>query len=477
MCLNIYNYFKLCYRLYSYYSFYQNNNEHNITILDNIIFSVQECGSVMIKFCQWITPKLELIYLDTVQKDEEKPQWLIKLENFYEKCENHSLEYTKNHYYHIFNENIEDKYSIGDIIGSGSIGQTYLLTEKSTGNEYVMKILHPNVKKQISFFKRFMKIILYFSCIKNKFKKIFPFDLFEFIDQFNQQTNFIDESNHLLYFYKEYENNNFIIIPRLIKCSQSIIIMTYEKGVSLDDSKLDDYQKNKIVNLYHLFVRNNQMLKNYNHGDLHPGNWKVSIDEENNKDHKLVFYDFGYCWSIPNDLFKEVGTTFFDTFEECDNINPMESIDKLTHLMYLSILYPDGNKDEFKKDLKRFVEVKFKNLDNLNIYVCLKIIVEYCINHNLYINPILLQCFIILIQGQKMFEKYGLMTSKNNVISDYTVYREKYLDILTFCRTYNIFPEHSEYIEYKLNNKQIEVTNIFDTIDLDESIKELLIPK
>jgi len=76
-----------------------------------------------------------------------------------------------------------------------------------------------------------------------------------------------------------------------------------------------------------------------------------------------------------------------------------------------------------------------------------------------------------------MFEKYGLMTSKNNVISDYTVYREKYLDILTFCRTYNIFPEHSEYIEYKLNNKQIEVTNIFDTIDLDESIKELLIPK
>ena len=80
-------------------------------------------------------------------------------------------------------------------------------------------------------------------------------------------------------------------------------------------------------------------------------------------------------------------------------------------------------------------------MKKLNVYICLKIIIEYCIINDLYIK-ILLQCFIIFIQGQKMFEKYSLVSSSKNVISDYQVYREKYLDILTFCRTYNIFNEH-----------------------------------
>ena len=431
----------------------------------------------MIKFCQWITPKLELIYLDENRIiNDKKPQWLRNLENFYENCENHSIEYTKSEYYNAFNENIDEKYEIKHIIGSGSIGQTYLIEDIKTKEKNVMKILHPNVKNQIDFFEKFMKFLLFFPCVKKKFKKIFPFDLFEFISQFRQQTDFITESNHLLYFYKEYENNDFIIIPRIIRIHNSILIMTYEEGIGIDNSKLNDYQKNKIVNLYHLFVRNNQMIKNYNHGDLHTGNWKISIDNVNNN-HKIIFYDFGFCWKIPEKLFDDVGTIFFDTFEECDNINALESIDNLSQLMYLSILYPNNNKEKFINRLKEFIKTKFKNNEKLSVYVCLKIIVEYCIINNLYINPILLQCFIIFIQGQKMFEKYGLMTSKKNIINDYEVYREKYLDILTFCKTYDIFEDHSKYIEDKLNSKQMKIENIFDTIEMDDIIKELIIPK
>ena len=51
--------------------------------------------------------------------------------------------------------------------------------------------------------------------------------------------------------------------------------MSYEEGISFEKSKINDYQKYKIVNLFHLFIRTNQMLKNYSHGDLHPGNWKI----------------------------------------------------------------------------------------------------------------------------------------------------------------------------------------------------------
>ena len=126
-----------------------------------------------------------------------------KFRKIYENCDNHSLEYTKSEYYNAFNENIDEKYEIKKIIGSGSIGQTYLMEDIKTKEQNIMKILHPNVKNQIEFFEKFMKFLLFFPCIKKKFKKIFPFDLFEFISQFKQQTDFITESNHLLYFYKK----------------------------------------------------------------------------------------------------------------------------------------------------------------------------------------------------------------------------------------------------------------------------------
>ena len=89
------------------------------------------------------------------------------------------------------------------------------------------------------------------------------------------------------------------------------------------------------------------------------------------------------------------------------------------------------------------------------------------------IDPKLIQCYIIFIQGQKLFEKYGLMSSSKKNISNYEVYREKYLNILTFCKTNDIFPEHTTYIENKLNEKNLKVDTIFDTIELPESIKKL----
>ena len=65
------------------------------------------------------------------------------------------------------------------------------------------------------------------------------------------------------------------------------------------------------------------------------------------------------------------------------------------------------------------------------------------------------------------------MASDRRYISDYEVFRDRYLNILTFCKTYNIFTKYSKHIEEKLNDKQLSVDSIFDTITLDESIKNL----
>ena len=63
-CKYLYNYSQLIYRLYNYSQYFSIHQNHNLILLNNIIESVKKCGSVMIKFCQWITPKLELIYIE-----------------------------------------------------------------------------------------------------------------------------------------------------------------------------------------------------------------------------------------------------------------------------------------------------------------------------------------------------------------------------------------------------------------------------
>ena len=102
--------------------------------------------------------------------------------------------------------------------------------------------------------------------------------------------------NKIKHFFEHYKDNDFIIIPELIRCEKSIMIMSYEEGISFDELTIDIYHKYKIALLLASFTRNNQHILNYHHGDLHKGNWKVRLVDGKPK---LVIYDFGFCWKVP----------------------------------------------------------------------------------------------------------------------------------------------------------------------------------
>ena len=63
-CSYFYHYLRLIYSVNQYISLYKENLTHDIVLLDTIIERIKSCGSVAIKFSQWITPKLEIMYLD-----------------------------------------------------------------------------------------------------------------------------------------------------------------------------------------------------------------------------------------------------------------------------------------------------------------------------------------------------------------------------------------------------------------------------
>ena len=475
---NCYQYLSLLYSINNYVNNYNNTGNHSDILLDIVIDKINICGSVAIKFTQWSLPKLELLYDNNDNNNNNKSSWLLKLEQYYENCNTHSLEYTIDEYKNTFNKELTDEYKIIDIIGSGSMGQTYLIeenvmTEYQKSNNYVLKILHPNIKNEINFFKKFYNIIKYFPIVKNLLKNKFPFDINTFITQFNEQSNFIHESNNLLKMKEYYKNNEFIIIPELIKTSDTIMIMSYEKGEQFENLDLSEYQLNKIALLLVSFARNNQQILNFHHGDLHKGNWKVKVDTVNNN-HKLIIYDFGFCWEVPK--YKEYGINIIcDIFEKCDPDPETINIDKMVDVLKYLIKYDINEEDIITDKIHEFLRI---NIDKIKPWKVdpirlLKFSCEFCVESNLLIDPILVQAFIIVIQCQKMFEKYNIVSSNENIITGYEVYRNKFLDWISFYETYNIFTEFSQLLKDKFKEENIEINNIFDTIKMPESIKNL----
>jgi len=464
-----YRYTSLIYTLYGYIT--TNKDDKNMIILDKLIEQIKCCGSVAIKFCQWSIPKLEVMYLKKEDiHNNIKPLWLKKFEQFYENCETHDIKYTFDSYKKSFNHNLTSDYEILDIIGSGSIGQVYLLqdkplTEFTDPKKYILKIVHPNVREEIYYFRIYYDIIKRLPFIKKIINQNFPFDINGFIDSFDEQSNFINESNHLLSFHEYYLDNDSIIIPRLIKCSKDIIIMTYEDGVAFDDLQCDKYNKYKIALLLTSFIRNNQRITNLNHGDLHKGNWKV---KEDNGDYKLVIYDFGFSWRTP--ISKKRGIEqITEVFENAD-VNNID-IDKLAHVFELLIKNGENKTELVKQYLQN-------NLSNIRPWILdphriFNITVDMCVLHNLEIDPVLIQCIIIIIQCEKIFCEYHFASTKEHTIESTEVYRKKYLDFLAYYKTNNIFHDYSKLIMKRLNDKQTEINSIFDCDKMPDSIKDL----
>ena len=476
-CSYFYHYLRLIYSVNQYIILYRVNNSHNIVLLDNIIERVKTCGSVAIKFCQWITPKLEIIYLE--EEDiitDEKPLWLSKLEDLYENCNDHSSEYTFDHYREVFKRDFNESYELLDSIGSGSIGQVYLiqdkpLTKHTVKQKYVMKIQHPNVKYEINFFRNFYMIMKLVPSINKLLRETFPFDINNFIDQFNEQSDFVNESNHLLQFKEHYKDNDYIVIPELIKTSPSIMIMSYEEGQTFEKIEADKYQKYKIALLLGSFTRNNQHILNYHHGDLHKGNWKVRNFKGQ---HQLIIYDFGFCWRVPSHKISGIDDAS-EIFENSDKNHDNIDINQMTDIFTCLLKYDLEEEVVVKGNVKRYLETHIDDIKpwNINPSRIFKMTVDLCISEKLLIDPMLIQSLILLIQCEKIFSEFRMTSSDKDEINSYEVYRSKYLDWITFYKTHGIFLEFTDFITDMLNERQTEINTIFDCIDMPDSIKKL----
>ena len=262
-------------------SLFIKNNLYNDKLIKILLETIYKCGVIPIKMIQWGLPFMKTIELDA--------NIIEVFENTYEKCPIHKLEYTNEIYHKDFYSSLNDDYEIIEIVGSGSIGQVYKIKDKHD-KIYAMKVKHPNADNDFSTIRFYLKII--FTIFS--FNKLIPISLDDFLDQFEEQLYFINESNNILKFGELYKNNKLYKIPQLFKFSENIIIMEYLKGKTINEFSHNNLKHSKFNLFIFIFMNNNLFINNLNHGDLHNYNWKITEDD------KIVIFDFGLCWKLKN---------------------------------------------------------------------------------------------------------------------------------------------------------------------------------
>ena len=177
-------------KLFLWSSIYYLQKKKSEIILKIIIKNIKESGCVTIKLIQWLLPKIEALY--KINKNDPNYKWFFDLEEVYEKCDIHDIEYTKDIYKQDFNRDIDIDYEIGDIVASGSIGQVYKVKSRYDEKYYAMKVIHPNVNSGINYIQYILVFLYKTPFIKNLFRYYFPININDFLRDFRTQIYMIN---------------------------------------------------------------------------------------------------------------------------------------------------------------------------------------------------------------------------------------------------------------------------------------------
>lgn len=386
---------------------------YNDKIIKIFLNNIYKCGVIPVKMVQWGLPLMKLLKVDK--------NIINVLENTYERCPVHELEYTRQ----IFKNDLYDdlnNYDVLEVIGSGSIAQVYKIKDKK-GNLYALKVKHPNVNSNFYYIKLLLRIIFTFI----SFNKIIPVSLDDFLNNFEKQLNLLNEGNNIIKFRNLYDNNPLYKIPKLYKLSENIIMMEYLEGKSIENYKDNNYRYSKFNLFIYIFMQNNLYCHKYNHGDLHNYNWKIT------NDNKIVIYDYGLCWELYNTNLLNDLNNFIDGIYDYN-------YDMIYTSFYNIIKYNSKIDDIIIYNY--FEENKRKIVSFMNFF---HHIIVFSIRYNIILDITLLY---IIISWQNQV----LIFTKNYSGTDEYEHNNLYMEEYNVCNYYNIFPEYQEFLKKQINN-------------------------
>lgn len=426
----------------------ENNNEKKeilIKKLEDLKQCIECLGFLGIKFTQF--------FISKIFYEKEKIFIVNYFRDIFDNCPAHDFEYTKEIFKKDFGENLHSYVDINSmhLFASGSIGQVYRCNKLSNGEEIAIKVKHPKIKNDLYYFNSLINLLKFIQKIpyfKRKFKLLFNFD--EFRNHLVNQSDFSIEAKHCEKFYNDYEDNKFIIIPKVIKHTDRILISTFEDGIDFTD--VSNYNKSQIILNFICFNYNSALIKNYIHGDLHIKNWKIreltdKSEKNNNKKYALVIYDFGLCFNTSDVYFNRKLLQSVEKLKIDSSIDFQEVIEKSIDKKFTdsSLLKLNSIINKYTNEGIDFTflaegvlnivyeeQVKSVKNDVVNILIFLSFIQNFIVeNVDVSVNGDI--CFI-----------------KNQI------------NLISFCKVNNIYKELREYMENNVLNNNITKNNFFN---------------
>jgi len=445
---NLFKYIKYFYSLHLFIKY--KDTSKNIIYLDKFEKNIYNCGPIGVKLIQFI-----LMY-DNILSNELHDRLNYTLED----CRTHSWNETKDLYYINYGKNINEDYELeshvhienkNNIIGSGSIGQVYKLYNNKLHKYVAVKVRHPNIDSEIDEFVNILNIV-------NIIHKIFKIPYKTIIDTFKrniiQQKDFINEANNMIKYRNNFINDSNIIVPQVHYYSKDFIVMDYHKGVSI--SEISDKQMKYSISYDINFIQlSSIMIYDLLHSDLHNGNWKVEILEDNK--YNIIIYDFGLVVSTKNIK---------------HNQNIILSVMTSDHHKFVDVLYNNyipkiNERPSVKEELFNKYNTYINNVDR-TVKPCdkLKDIMKYAINNNVIqdYETINLLVSMIMSSSIQLFtanKMQKIINLKKNTVDKAIVFN-LYIDILNRINRYR-----------KLNN--FFVNYIKNDIESEEFMNEWLL--
>jgi len=429
----------------------------NRTLIKYLYNTINLNGCMLIKLVQWINTNVELLDID----DDDNFMGSL-FSSFYENCNIHDLNYTRQVFIDEYCDGDEEEFDkqlqldIYADVKSGSVAQVYKGTYQN--QTVALKVVHPEIEYQLKnpmVFLNFYKFMVTNISFLNKYDTPFIFD--NFFENLIKQADMRNEYSNMMYFYNEYKDNQYIIIPKPIASSKNILIMEYVEGETMIEITDSIIEKHKIATLLNLFIKDNFFFKDYYHSDLHESNWKV---KKYNDFYQLIIYDYGYI--SKNDI--------QESFMLVTYYNDTVNIEGLCACVYEHCINVSLTEKEFINSFHDY-------LNDFNIKIrepfCDEIIIRlhnFLVINRFTISPSMFELFVSIILLKKYIIKYLLVEKLGNSASDTAnnIIRS-YLATINLCEKHDIFPKlKNYYIENYIENPIFRNTYAFQNNYFDE---------
>jgi len=246
-------------------------------------------GSVWQKFAQTLSQCDEAIGKDLASA----------LSKMYFDCPAHDDIYSARIIRDAFGDKYDTKTMI--MIGSGTISQVYKVYDKSTDRFVAIKVMHPNVKREIRDAHEAYNRLRTYRLVPRHMINVLSLFFNGLREQLLMNREFKNGKLLKRSIHNTINQDNLFVIPEMIEYSKKCLVMSYEDSLLLVKIDIETFDKQVLYKACDsmTFLMMSMTVSGFLHADLHIGNVGIRNYESPDK-MKVVIYDCGQCFDVSN---------------------------------------------------------------------------------------------------------------------------------------------------------------------------------